>query len=40
MNMSMDTFMALLKKHLSDKDFSRMMEFTAAMEPDSIHLAG
>src|SRR5580704_2055694 len=34
MNMSMDTFMALLRKHLSDKDFNRMMEFTAAMEPE------
>jgi hypothetical protein len=34
MNMSMDTFMALLRQHLSDKDFNRMMEFTAAMEPE------
>lgn len=32
--MSMDTFMALLRKHLSDKDFNRMMEFTAGMEPE------
>ena len=32
--MSMDTFMTLLRKHLSDKDFTRMMEFTAAMEPE------
>ena len=32
--MSMDTFMALLRKHLSGKDFNRMMEFTAAMEPE------
>jgi hypothetical protein len=30
----MDTFMALLRKHLSEKDFNRMMEFTAAMEPE------
>ena len=34
MNMSMDTFMALLRKHLSDKDFNRMMEFTAGMETE------
>ena len=34
MNMSMDTFMALLRKHLSDKDFNRMMEFTSGMEPE------
>ena len=32
--MSLDTFMDLLRKHLSDKDFNRMMAFTAAMEPD------
>lgn len=32
--MGMDTFMALLRKHLSDEDFNRMMEFTAAMEPE------
>jgi hypothetical protein len=32
--MSIDTFMALLRKHLSDKDFNRMMEFTAGMEPE------
>jgi hypothetical protein len=30
----MEAFMDLLRKHLSDKDFSRMMEFTAAMEPE------
>jgi len=34
MNMSMDTFMNLLRKHLSEKDFNRMMEFTASMEPE------
>ena len=32
--MSIDTFMALLREHLSDKDFNRMMEFTAGMEPE------
>jgi len=32
--MGLDTFMDLLRKHLSDKDFNRMMAFTAAMEPD------
>lgn len=32
--MGFDTFMDLLRKHLSDKDFNRMMAFTAAMEPD------
>ena len=32
--MSIDTFMALLRKHLSDKDFNRMMEFTSGMEPE------
>jgi len=34
MDMSMDTVIALLRKHLSDRDFNRMMEFTAAMEPE------
>jgi hypothetical protein len=34
MNMSMGTFMNLLRKHLSEKDFNRMMEFTASMEPE------
>jgi hypothetical protein len=34
MDMSMDMFMALLRKHLSDKDFNRMMEFTAGMQPE------
>jgi len=34
MDMSMDTVIALLRKHLSEKDFNRMMEFTAAMEPE------
>ena len=32
--MSMDNFMALLRKHLSDKDFNSMMEFTSGMEPE------
>ncbi len=32
--MGLDTFIDLLRKHLSDKDFNRMMAFTAAMEPD------
>jgi len=32
MDMSMDTLMNLLRKHLSEKDFKRMMEFTASME--------
>ena len=32
--MSMESFMDLLRKHLSDKDFNRMMAFTAAMEPE------
>ena len=32
--MSIDTFIALLRKHLSDKDFNRMMEFTASIEPE------
>lgn len=32
--MGFDTFMDLLRKHLSDKDFNRMMAFTAAMEPE------
>src|SRR5260221_8763713 len=34
MNMSMDAFMDLLRKHLSEKDFSRMMELTAGIEPE------
>jgi len=34
--MSIDTFMALLRKHLSEKDFNRMMEFTASMEPERL----
>jgi len=34
MNMSMDTFMNLLRKHLSEKDFNRMVAFTSAMEPE------
>ena len=32
--MSIDTFMDLLRKNLSEKDFTRMMAFTAAMEPE------
>jgi hypothetical protein len=32
--MGMDTFMDLLRKNLSDKDFTRMMEFTAAIMPE------
>ena len=32
--MGLDTFIDLLRKHLSDKDFNRMMAFTAAMEAD------
>jgi hypothetical protein len=31
--MGMDTFMDLLRRNLSEKDFTRMMAFTAAMEP-------
>jgi len=30
--MGLDSFMELLRKHLSDKDFNRMMAFTGAME--------
>jgi hypothetical protein len=33
-DMSMNTFLALLRKHLSEKDFNRMMKFTAGMEPE------
>ena len=32
--MSLDTFMDLLKKHLSETDFSRMMAFVGGMEPE------
>jgi hypothetical protein len=32
--MSLDTFMDLLRKNLSEKDFTRMMAFTAALEPE------
>jgi hypothetical protein len=32
-NMAADTFTDLLRKYLSEKDFTRMMAFTAAMEP-------
>ena len=32
--MSMNTVIALLRKHLSEKDFNRMMEFTGGMEPE------
>jgi hypothetical protein len=31
--MGTDTFMDPMRKDLSDKDFKRMMAFTAAMEP-------
>ena len=32
--MGLDTFMELLRKHLSDKDFNRMMAFIGGMEPE------
>ena len=32
--MPIDDFFALLKKHLSEKDLTRMMEFTNAMSPE------
>jgi len=32
--MSMESFMGLLQKHLSEKDFNRMMAFIGGMEPD------
>ena len=32
--MSLDTFIELLRKNLSELDFGRMMAFTAAMEPE------
>ncbi len=32
--MGLDTFIELLRKHLSEKDFGRMMAFTAAMAPE------
>lgn len=32
--MSIETFMDLLKKHLSETDFTRMMTFTGAMAPE------
>lgn len=32
--MSMGSFMDLLRKHLSEKDFGRMMSFVGGMEPD------
>ena len=32
--MGLDTFMDLLRKNLSETDFTRMMAFTAAMEPE------
>ncbi len=31
--MGLDSFMDLLRKHLSDKDFDRMMAFIGGMEP-------
>jgi len=32
--MPLEDFFALLKKHLSEKDLARMMEFTNAMPPE------
>jgi hypothetical protein len=32
--MSMESFMGLLREHLSEKDFHRMMAFIEEMEPD------
>ena len=32
--MGLDNFIDLLRKHLSDTDFTRMMAFTSAMEPE------
>jgi hypothetical protein len=32
--MGLDTFMDLLRKHLSDTDFARMMTFIGRMEPE------
>jgi hypothetical protein len=32
--MGLDTFMDLLRKHLSDKDFDRMTAFIGGMEPE------
>jgi hypothetical protein len=32
--MSLDTFMGLLRKNLSEKDFAGMMSFVAAMPPE------
>ena len=32
--MGLDTFMDLLRKHLSDKDFNAMMAFIGGMEPE------
>jgi len=32
--MSLDTFMELLRKNLSEKDFGGMMAFVAAMPPE------
>ena len=32
--MPIEDFFALLKKHLSEKDLTRMMEFTNAMAPE------
>ena len=32
--MPIEDFFALLKKHLSEKDLTRMMEFTNAMSPE------
>ena len=32
--MGLDVFMDLLRKHLSEKDFNRMMAFIGGMEPE------
>ena len=32
--MSIESFMDLLREHLSEKDFGRMMSFVGGMEPD------
>ena len=32
--MGLDSFMGLLRKHLSERDFDRMMTFIGGMEPE------
>ena len=32
--MSLETFMDLLKEHLSEKDFGRMMDFIGGLDPE------